>query len=308
MHIDAKNRTKDAFMIKPDVLKIKEFNQDIDKNPFYANEFSVHLRTHHANIIKPHKHDFYLVVLFTKGEGYHEIDFQRFSIEPGSVFFMKPEQTHHWEFTEEPEGVVFFHSREFYQLNTSNILIDNYPIYASIYNNPHLLLSSYKTKSIEFLFNEVLSEYKQRKPFQERKISSLIDQIYIETSREFIEQNIKDLQESSSISSWFNQLTDLIEVHYKTEHSPQFYAEQLNITVKHLNKTIRNSVDKTTTQLIQDRIMLEAKRLLIQDQLSIKEISYELGIFDSSYFTRLFKKKCLLTPKQFSSKYSKSTY
>src|SRR5690349_18695422 len=91
-------------------LSIHQFDEHGTEYELYVNTFSEHLQKHHAHILLPHKHDFYLSVLFTKGAGFHEIDFRRFEVQRGSVFFLHPGQTHYWEFTEPTEGIVFFHS------------------------------------------------------------------------------------------------------------------------------------------------------------------------------------------------------
>ena len=91
-------------------LPIEKFDENGLLQAFYVNRFSEHLKKYHSDINHPHKHDFYLTVFFEKGRGRHDIDFNSFPIHPNSVFFLQPEQIHHWEFEEEPEGWIFFHS------------------------------------------------------------------------------------------------------------------------------------------------------------------------------------------------------
>ena len=69
--------------------------------------------------------------------------------------------------------------------------------------------------------------------------------------------------------------------------------------MKQLNGFCKKSVGKTSSQLILDRVLLEAKRLLTHADLNISQIAYELEFDDASYFSRLFKKKVGVTPEQF---------
>ena len=95
-------------MEKLPILNIDQFRTSNTNGSFYANTFSEHLKNNHKTISVPHKHDFYLAVLFISGTGVHEIDFESHTIKPGSVFLLKPGQTHHWEFTSDSNWVYFF--------------------------------------------------------------------------------------------------------------------------------------------------------------------------------------------------------
>ncbi len=81
------------------------------------------------------------------------------------------------------------------------------------------------------------------------------------------------------------------------------YAFKLNITKKHLNRVAKSCIGKTSTQLISERIILEAKRMLIYSKLNVTQIGEELGYFDNSYFVRFFKKNVGITPFAFLVKY-----
>lgn len=79
------------------------------------------------------------------------------------------------------------------------------------------------------------------------------------------------------------------------------YASQLNITPNYLNKIVKNETGKTTTEIIAEIVILEAKVLLLQTKLTISEIGLELGFEDASYFSRFFKKESSVSPSEFRS-------
>jgi AraC-like DNA-binding protein len=91
----------------------------------------------------------------------------------------------------------------------------------------------------------------------------------------------------------------VLEHNFKKEKAPSFYASQLAITLKHLNRICNEMLQKTTTEVITDRIILEAKRMLMDKKFTVNEIATELGFDDYSYFTRLFKKHTRMTPTDF---------
>jgi YesN/AraC family two-component response regulator len=95
------------------------------------------------------------------------------------------------------------------------------------------------------------------------------------------------------------KLKDAIEAHYRTKHSASDYAEMLNITPKALGKITKIHFQKTLTDLISDRIVIEAKRELYLSAKSIKEIAYELGFDDEFYFSRFFKKRADISPQYY---------
>ena len=91
----------------------------------------------------------------------------------------------------------------------------------------------------------------------------------------------------------------LLENHYTTERSVNFYAEKLSLSSKRLNQILKEKVGKTISQLLQERLLLEAKHLLFVGTNNIKEISFSLGFEDPSYFSRFFKKMTKLSPEEF---------
>ena len=91
----------------------------------------------------------------------------------------------------------------------------------------------------------------------------------------------------------------LLEMNYLKERTAEFYADKLGISAKRLNQILKEKLDKTAVQLIHDRVVLEAKRQIIHSENTIKEIAFNLGFKDSSYFSRFFKQLTRQTPQEF---------
>ncbi|NKI26993.1 helix-turn-helix domain-containing protein [Arenibacter sp. 6A1] len=91
----------------------------------------------------------------------------------------------------------------------------------------------------------------------------------------------------------------LLEDNYQEKRNADFYADQLGISAKRLNQILKEKLDKTAVQIIHDRLIQEAKRQIIHSENTIKEIAYNLGFKDHSYFSRFFKTHAEQTPQQF---------
>lgn len=290
-------------MKRVSILKIEQFHDHDATEDFYANTLQNHLQTRHKDIALPHKHNFYLAVLFTKGTGIHEIDFMSYDVKPGTLFFLNPGQTHHWELSEDTEGYIFFHTQGFYDLHYTNNKLSGFPFYYSIHNTPYVYLDNEKAKKIKSLFEMLLSEYASDKILNKESLISLADLIYIESTRAYILQNPSVLNNKDKYYTKFRKLEELIEKHYLTEKSPSAYANMLNMTSKHLNRITQAVVGKTASDVILERVMLEAKKELILQRNGFAEVAYSLGYEDYAYFSKLFRKKTGTTPSAFLSRY-----
>ena len=203
-----------------------------------------HLKLNKKLIDKPHSHNFYLCVLFTEGFGTHEIDFNSYQVNPGKVFFLKPGQTHSWQFDTKPEGFIFFHSQEFYEIKFLDHTLHSFPFYYSNQNPPFLELSKIKMTVLKPKFEEVYAEYQQQNLLRELKIINLINSIYIDLTRAYTaDVNLEKLV-SSSYSIILENLENLIHQHFYKEKLPKFYSDQLNITTKHLNRVVKQALKK----------------------------------------------------------------
>jgi AraC-like DNA-binding protein len=122
-------------------------------------------------------------------------------------------------------------------------------------------------------------------------------QLLIMVSRYVPETNTQQpVQYNSLLMRNFRQL---IEKNYKEKKLTKEYAAMLYVTPNHLNALSKDVTGLSAGELIRDRILLEAKRLLINAQINISQIAAELGFIDNSYFTKFFKKYVGFTPEIF---------
>lgn len=292
-------------MKKVSTLYLHQFQDQNSPEEFHINTLENHIATRHKDIALPHKHNFYLAVLFTKGSGRHEVDFTSYPVVPGALFFLNPGQTHHWELSSDVRGYIFFHSQAFYDVHYNRHHITDYPFFYSMHNSPMLQLGGQDYENIKTMFEVLLKENSSHEVLKKQKMLSLIDLIYIESTRIYTRQNQTSIPKQSPYSIKFRQLEDLVEKHYHEEKSPAAYAAMLNMSPKHLNRIAQAVAGKTTSDVILDRVLLEAKKELLLQQKSFGQVADALGYDDYAYFSRLFKKKVGDTPSGFVERYRK---
>lgn len=288
-------------MAKTAIYSIKDFGKNSAAPAFYAQRLSIHVKEHQFTN-HPHKHDFYLLIVVTRGSGRHEIDFIEYPVGPGSVFMMQPGQMHSWQLSNNIEGFVFFHSKEFYEEAYTHAGIHQFNFFKSFQSVPYVKADKKKLEALTPLFEDMLEEYKLQLPHKFEKLHALVNLVYIAIARVYKKS---EFAQSSRYLDVFSKFEHMIEENFHTQRLPSYYASKLNITEKHLNRICRECVDKTSTWLIADRVLLEAKRLLIQTKQNITETGDALGFKDTSYFVRFFKKHSGETPLSFQKKYFK---
>lgn len=289
----------------PAILKIKQFS-NANLEGFHTNTLENHLITAHKDIAEPHSHNFYLAVLFTHGNGVHEVDFTTFDIRPGALFFLNPGQTHHWELSADTKGYIFFHTQDFYDIHFTQKSIHDYPFYYSLHNSPCIYLDKEQLNVATDLFAEILNEADKGGVFSQHKLVALIDLVYIESTRIYLQNAQPETGNRNSYYSKFRQLEDAVEKHFREIKSPAEYADLLNISPKHLNRITQAVAGKSTGDVVLERVLLEAKKMLAQQHLPLSEVAYTLGYDDYAYFSRIFKKKTGETPSAFISRYRKN--
>ncbi|MCW4467805.1 AraC family transcriptional regulator [Flavobacterium sp. MFBS3-15] len=292
-------------MKQPKVLRIEEFDDNHASEEFYANTLENHLETRHKDIAHPHSHDFYLAILFTKGSGTHEIDFKEYEAKPGALFFLNPGQTHHWELSEDTEGYIFFHSQAFYDLHYTHNLLGRFPFYFSMHQLPVIYTERAQLDILTQLFQNILSEYNSGFLLKKEALLSLSGLVYITATRLYPEYEDETFITQNNYYGKFRGFEALVEQFYRDTKSPSSYASMMYITPRHLNRIAQSVVGKSALDVIQDRILLEAKKMLVMHKTSFSEIAITLGFADYAYFSRLFKKKVGQTPSEFLERYGK---
>ncbi|WP_177761009.1 helix-turn-helix domain-containing protein [Flavobacterium sp. I3-2] len=247
------------------------------------------------HIEKPHKHDFFIIILFEKAVGEHEIDFINYPIEDKQIHLLFPDQVHKWNIQKNSKGYQLMINRVFFEH-----LIPYFRFSAINYiNHPAISISNKNFELLKYEFNQIRREIESKNYLQEL-IFARASVIATIISTE-IENNIQETKVFQS-NPRLVKFQDLIEQYYKKEKTVAFYASKLHVTGNYLNILSKKHLNLSAIELIQNRVILEAKRLLQSTNETVKEIAFELGFADHAYFSNFFKNKTQLTPTQFREK------
>lgn len=191
-------------------------------------------------------------------------------------------------------------NREFYCIVESDKEVScvGFLFYGSS-NTMFVQLGEAETRKINLLLEVFQDEFSSADNIQGEMLRMLLVRLIIIITRLAKAQHLDQVQVDANKFDLVRQYNLLVENHYRTEHEVQFYAAQLNKSPKTLANYFALYGQKTPLQIIQERVALEAKRLLYYTDKTSKEIAYELGFDDAAHFSRFFKNQTTQNPTDF---------
>lgn len=222
-----------------------------------------------------HRHNFYYLLLLQKGAGSHSVDFTDYTITDHTIFFLRPGQVH----------AINLHAGSTGYLIQFNQSFDPSPLLRTAAQQNYY----HYNKSLSFCA-DILEEFTHQHEKYEDVIKSLLHIFFIQLIR---------TQNTPGTNDQLQTLQDLITTHIKKYKQVADYAALLHLSSYQLNAITKSALGKTCSTLINDHIILEAKRQLLATTNLVNEIAWQLGYEDVSYFIRFFKKHTGQTPEAF---------
>ena len=251
-----------------------------------------YLHKNYQKIHTQHGHDFYHLAMFTKGSGTHTIDFATFPVQPFQVYFMVPGQVHSWYFKPGVDGyIAHFSAAFFHAFLLNHDYLDRFPFFSGNSTDQVVNIPVSGRKQVAEIFESMLQETANHD-----MIRVLLLQLFLRVEKISTRSTRNVPQQKQLVLRNFRQL---INKHFRTIKLPKEYAELLYITPNHLNALCQDLLGKTAGELIRERVLLEAKRMLTNAEMNITQIAYDLNFQDNSYFNRFFKKYEGITPDEF---------
>lgn len=253
----------------------------------------------------PHRHDYYTVLIIQYAEGIHYVDLEAYAFKGSEVHFIAPGQIHQVLLYNEPKGWVITFSRDFLERNfISENFISNLNLFKIFGVFTPLELD---VKSFDKLINvvyEMFDCFPDDLKYKDKALGSLL-QLFLIYCNNSCTIDVQQLEMDQSGICLYRDFKNMVDNNYKKWHKVKLYADELHITPKHLSVTTKNITGTTAKEMIDNRIILEAKRMLIHSNKNIKEIAYHLGFSEPLYFSAYFKKHTGVTLTQFRIKENK---
>lgn len=250
------------------------------------------------NLTSPHRASFFCVLWFIDGAPTHMIDFVPITIKPGNFLFVGKNRLQFFDQHTFFKAKVLLFTDPFFSITTSdNNFLTRTSLFNQYDNNKYCLLKESNTlrefwNLIEQQEKTVIDSYKPL------ILRNHLANFLLQAEREAGLIMNKATTTDNQLEVFFN-FKDLLEKHFREQQSVAFYIEQLNLSGKALSRATEKLSGKTPKQLINERLLLEAKRLLIYNNEAGKSIGYSLGFTDPTNFIKFFRKHTGKTPTAF---------
>lgn len=230
-----------------------------------------------------HRHDFFFILALMKGKGEHTIDFTPYKIKNCSVFFMRPGQVHKLLLKAGSVGYVMQFRKDFFLKNDKELQM----LLRRASSKNFMKFDTPAFKKIFSIMTGIFQESVDKKEKYSEIIKASIGILLIELIRN--QQKSEKGVEKNTALDRLEEFFELLDIHISSNKQASKYAEMLNLTPYQLNTITKTALSKTSSELINEQIILESKRYLLSTSNQVKEIAYHLGYEDVSYFIRFLK-------------------
>lgn len=248
-----------------------------------------------------HIHGFYEIVWFQDGSGSHYVDFSEYEVAPNTVFFISPGQIHSFDHNHQQKGFVIKICSELLSGTSSeDSIFLKYNVFNAFDRLPYYHISAYDAHKLSVIVNSIQEELAESGNIGHKEyLQSLIEMFIIRVERSAQEEDHNVFSLTRTSHRTFLAFRKKLEENYATLHTVKDYAMLLNISTKTLTSYVSECSAYTPLEMINSRIILEAKRLLRYSNLMVKEIAFRLGFEDPSYFVKFFKRQVRCSPAEY---------
>ncbi len=238
----------------------------------------------------PHTHNYYTVIWPVNATGKHIIDFKEYPILPDHIFFVSPGQVHQIISNRKPVGYVILFSPEFLEKNSiRNEFIADLKLFQKSDETPPLPVSEKMASTLKIFAEQMLTAFHSHNDMFLETIGAYLKLFLIECNGHCSLNPGTNLQNIEVSKVLVKNFKALVEKNFNKRHQVKYYAESLNITPNYLNEVIKAALNIPAKDFLQNRLILEAKRMVVFTSKSAKEIGFELGFEDPSHFSKFFR-------------------
>lgn len=240
----------------------------------------------------PHRHDYFTVLVVEEAEGIHQIDFTDYPLRANTVYFVSPEQIHHVTLTQPaPRGHVILFRPDFLQeYSITPAQLYDMDLFFNCDESRPLELTAIEMKQLQPFLEAIATETTSEQSQKWEAVGAWLKLFLLQCKRLKATQKIMNKSWDKRQAEIVKQFKRDVEQFFRIQHKVNEYADRQFLTANHLNEVIKTETGTSAKEFIQNRIILEAKRLARYSELSAKEIAYQLGYDDVAHFSKFFKK------------------
>jgi AraC family transcriptional activator of pobA len=261
--------------------------------------------TYQSDFLLPHRKDYYLFVFLKRGGSRHWVDMTSYLLKDNTYYFSVPAQVVVKEELKPTWGTSIAFTSEFLALH-DNASLGKLPVILNPQNGHELLLADADVAFVDDLLNKMYAEYLSPGEWQHRMLTAYLTVLLTYLSRLYSAQ-FKG-EEPSADKLLLKKYQAKIDERFRELHEVGAYASLLNISAGHLSEVVKAQSGKAAIAHIHERLVLEARRMLFHTQHSLKEIAFDLGFSDPSYFNRFFKRETGVTPADYRTRIREMSY
>jgi len=274
-------------------MKVKNISY---RNPKNKNNSDLEiLRIEHFFETRPQKMletdvrlNFWILLYITKGNGVHYIDFKKYPYKAGDLIIIERHRVHSFKVNNNVEGYVINLNEPFFFEDGENNNMDLLAFFETPYEKPILSIDMSKTSTNKILIDLVYKEYCKNHDYSSKNLIRSLFKSFIFSL--YLEKKDKIVNSSTIEYKYYNKYRELIELNFRNLKIVNNYSKLIGVSVKTINMACKKCADISAKQLLINRVILEAKRLLVKGDMKIYEISYYLGFNEPANFSAFFKK------------------
>jgi AraC family transcriptional regulator, transcriptional activator of pobA len=254
-----------------------------------------------SELSHPQRVNYFTVLLIREGKGRLHAELSEYDFKGPALLFFNPYQTFFLTPASSLRGVCLQFHANFFCIETHHEAVGcNGVLFNDIYGHPLVQLDAPLAIEFDKLTSQIEEELTTAGLAHTEILVSYLKVFLIKATRLKLRQQPLVADESPPQSlTVLSRLTELIEQHYRTKHSPAHYAAELNMTPKSLGRLVKTHFQRTLTELIRERLLKHAKWQLLHTTRPVKEIAWEVGFADELYFSRLFRRATGCSPTAF---------
>jgi AraC family transcriptional activator of pobA len=247
---------------------------------------------------EPHRHDFFEIIWVRHGSGEVWSDFGTHPVRPCTLFFSAPGQVHAWKLAAPARGHIASFREEFLGVTGEDpALLGKLPFFYGETQVPLLHLDTREAQRVDHVFRQISLEAAELLPGRDDLVRSYLTILLTHARQAFGRRAAGAAPPAVDLLARRFRLA--LEEHFATLREVGDYARLLGVSRTHLNDHLQQNLGRTASELIQERVVLEAKRLLLHSAMTVAQVAYRLRFQDPSHFGRFFRRIAGCTPGEF---------